>query len=361
MWRRLMVGALVAALAAGLVVGLAPAAGATSVSLGLSQATAFSFLGHSCGGIREQAFATGFDPTSGYPVGDVYLQTRCGGSGRGGGYRTTTYSAWVAVTWDFRGAPASTIRVASAPTVSPTFSAFDSRGDRVHNVLTATNVLPANCTVATTTYCGYSAYLDVVAPGTPTGVAARQVGDQFQVTWVADPATAPVVASSTVTATPVGSSAPILTLIVTAPSTSALVGPLQPLTTYSITVVSTNAGGTSLASTPITAATPASSVVPSAPTGVAAHWTAPGLPGDALAANWIAAIPGDSPIDQYQIYVFVNDPGNPVPKPSLQTLSGSTLATSIVVDDTYDWTVRVRAHNTAGWGPWSAATVLPAA
>src|SRR5689334_5152550 len=74
---------------------------ATPVALLLPQSTAFSILGHSCGGIQEQAFATGFSSLNGDPMGDVYIQTRCGGSGRGGGYHVTTYSAWVAVTWDF--------------------------------------------------------------------------------------------------------------------------------------------------------------------------------------------------------------------------------------------------------------------
>jgi hypothetical protein len=59
------------------------ASGATSLLLPSS--TAFSVLGHSCGGIQEQALATGFDATSGYPTGNVYLQTRCGGSGREAG------------------------------------------------------------------------------------------------------------------------------------------------------------------------------------------------------------------------------------------------------------------------------------
>ena len=101
MRRKTVVAALTCALIF-LAVG-AMGAAAAPLSLLLPQSTAFSILGHSCGGIQEQAFATGFDPTSGYPTGDVYLQTRCGGSGRGGGYHTTTYSAWVGATWDFAG------------------------------------------------------------------------------------------------------------------------------------------------------------------------------------------------------------------------------------------------------------------
>ena len=90
-------------------------------------------LGHSCGGIQEQAFATGFDMTSGYPTGDVYLSTRCGGSGRGGGYHTTTYSAWVGAAWDFTGALLSYVVLPTAPTVDPTFSAFDQYGNEIYN------------------------------------------------------------------------------------------------------------------------------------------------------------------------------------------------------------------------------------
>jgi hypothetical protein len=63
---------------------------------------AFARLGHSCGGIKQQIFGQGFDD-NGNVIGYVFALTRCGGSGRGGGYRTTTYSTWVAVTWDLNG------------------------------------------------------------------------------------------------------------------------------------------------------------------------------------------------------------------------------------------------------------------
>ncbi len=144
------------------------ASGAATTSLLLPASTAFSVLGHSCGGIQEQALATGFDATSGYPTGDVYLQTRCGGSGKGGGYHTTTYSRWVGVTWDYTGAVVSSNVLASAPTnVDPTFSAVDSFGNEVYNVLNAVNVLPANCTVGNTTYCSYRAYLSLAPTFVP--------------------------------------------------------------------------------------------------------------------------------------------------------------------------------------------------
>ncbi len=158
MVRKMLVGVAGAVL---ILVGLIPAAGAaTTITLLVPQGTAFAVLGRSCGGIQEQVLATGFDPVSGYPTGAAYLQTRCGGSGRGGGYHTTTYSAWTNVTWDFTGAVIS-YAVGSAPAnLDPAFSATDVNGNVVRNVLSATNVLPANCTVGNTTYCGYRAYLD---------------------------------------------------------------------------------------------------------------------------------------------------------------------------------------------------------
>jgi hypothetical protein len=71
------------------IIGVDGAASATTISLLLPQSTAFRILGRSCGGIQEQAFATGFDATSGYPTGDVALKTTCSGSGRDGGHSFT--------------------------------------------------------------------------------------------------------------------------------------------------------------------------------------------------------------------------------------------------------------------------------
>jgi hypothetical protein len=319
----------------------------------LPQSTAFSMLGHSCGGIREQAFATGFD-SSGYPTGDVYLQTRCGGSGRGGGYHVTTYSAWAAVTWDFSGDVRSSARLTAAPAVSATFSATDANGDQIYNTLNAVNVVPSACTVANTTYCTYRAYLTVPAPGAPTSVAAIQVGDEFQVSWKPSTPNATVITSSTITATPIGSTAQIVTATETGSAETGFVGPLQPLTTYQITVVSTDAGGSSPPSAPITATTQPASVPPSAPTGVTARWLSPGAVPDTLMATWAAAVPGDSPTDQYQITIRGSDGGGTF----TQSVSGSTLTASFSVNDIPDWSVSVRAHNAAGWSPWSAPFLL---
>ena len=229
--------------------GLVPAAGAASTtSLVLPQGAAFYVLGHSCGGIQEQVYATGFAP-SGYPTGDAHLQTSCGGSGRGGGYKSTTYTAWAGVTWDWFGETRAYNRLETAPEgLSTTFSAEDAYGDRVYNV-------------------GTAAYLEttappVTAPAAPTGVAATLIApvdpetptaEQFQVSWAPAQETASLITSSTVTATPVGSTAPVLTATVTGSGTSVLVGPLQRSTTYQITVTNSDREGTSQASSPLEA------------------------------------------------------------------------------------------------------------
>lgn len=248
--RRLITSAVASVLISLGSLDLAAAAGAaTTTSLALSQSAAFSILGHSCGGIQEQAYATGF-ASSGYPTGDAYLQTRCGGSGRGGGYKVTTYSAWAAATWDWFGETRAFARLEGPAEVSPTFSAEDSYGDRVYNT-------------------GTAAYLEttappLVAPAAPTGVTAvvsavesgEQIVDRFQVRWVPASETAGLISSSTVTATPVASTAPVLTATVSGSATSALVGPLQPSTTYQITVTNTDAEGASQTSSPIEAKSP---------------------------------------------------------------------------------------------------------
>src|ERR1022692_1268942 len=98
----------------------AVASAATVTQLLLPTSAAFSILGVSCGGIQEQSFASGFDQ-SGNVTGEVYLQTRCGGSGRGGGYKTTTYSSWVGVTWDLSGVVI-TDAVNGAPNPNPSIA-----------------------------------------------------------------------------------------------------------------------------------------------------------------------------------------------------------------------------------------------
>ncbi len=229
----------------------APAsAGASPISLTLSQGYAFSILGRSCGGIQEQVYATGF-ATDGYPTGAAYLQTRCGGSGRGGGYKTTTYTAWASVRWDWLGETLSAAALPGGPEgISTTFSAEDTHGDRIYNTGTQAfletgepplrrPLAPAEVTAAVGLYeSGETEYLGM------------------SVGWVNDAATANLLSSSTVTATPVKSGAPVLTQTVGGAWSSALLSPVAPDTTYVVTVTSTDPEGTSESSPPIEVTSP---------------------------------------------------------------------------------------------------------
>jgi len=227
--------------------GLASAASASSpIRLYMSEGAAFAVLGHSCGGIQEQVYATGF-ATNGYPTGNVHLQTSCGGSGRGGGYKSTTYTATATVVWTWFGETRSYGPLTGALEGQ---SAEDSHGDRVYNV-------------------GTAAYLEtgtppLQPPAAPTGVSASVIlaesgSSEFlamPVYWTVAPETAGLLKSSTATATPVNSNAPVLTSTVIPYFSSASLAPVQPNTTYRVTVTNTDAEGTSEPSTPIEITSP---------------------------------------------------------------------------------------------------------
>ena len=297
----------------------------------LPQSDAFAILGHSCGGIGEHQYVTGFDPSTGYPMGAVYLTTTCSSGGIGGNH--VTYTAWAAVTWDFAGNVISST-AASAPSVDPTFHAIDVYGDTIYNA-------------------ALSAYLVVPYPAMPTGVSVVQSGDQFQVSWTPHGVNPIAIASTTLTAIPVNSPAPVLTTTVSGPATSGILSPLQPATTYEITVVSTTISGPGPSSAPIDVTTSPATQPPGAPAGLTAHWLIPDPSGttDTIIASWQAAYPGDSPIDQYLIAITGSDGSGTF----TQTVSGTTLTANFTVDWTPNWTVTVQAHNAFGWGPVSNA------
>jgi len=216
---------------------LASTAAAAQISLVLNQSAAFAVLGRDCGGIQEQVYATGFG-AKGLPEGEALLKTVCNGSGRGG--HSIPYTATASVVWDWYG-ETRTFGALAKPEegTSTTFSATDSYGDHEYNV-------------------GTSAFLEqgappFQAPATPTGVSALgvRVGEEgappedLQVSWTVDPETINLLTSSTITATPVGSSAPVLTATVGGASSFAKLGPAEPNTTYRVTVTSTDREGTS--------------------------------------------------------------------------------------------------------------------
>jgi hypothetical protein len=304
-------------------------------SLLLPQSMAFAILGHSCGGIREQAYVTGFEPASGYPIGEVFLLTSCSTGGRGS--RPATFTAWASVSWDFAGNVISASPRSNTPPVNPTFTATDVYRDIIFNA-------------------GAAAYLVVPLPAAPTVVTAVQAGDQFQVSWTPNAINPAAVTSSTLTAMPVNSTASILTTTVAGSATTGVISSLQPQTTYQVTVVTTTISGSSAVSTPITVTTFAASVPPSAPTGVTASWTTldPTGTNDTLVASWQAAVPGDSPIDQYRVTIVGSDGAGTF----MQTVSGTMLTASFTVDYVPNWSLTVQAHNAIGWSSLSSVFAL---
>ena len=300
----------------------------------LSQSMAFSIIGYDCGGIQEKVYLTGFDPTNGYPTGNVDLKTICSC----GKDCSSTHTASAAVTWDFAGNAILASAPATGAPANPAFIATDGSNDIVYN-------------------SGASAYIIVPVPAAPMGVTAVQSNDQFQVSWTPNGVNPIAITSSTLTATPIdNSSASNLTTLVSGPVTNGIIPSLQPSTTYQITVVSTTLGGSGPASVPISVGTSAATILPSAPPGLSAQWAAPNAdPGpNNIIAAWQAADPGNSPVDQYLVTAVGSDGAGSL----TNSVSGTTLTTSFNVDSTYNWSVKVQAHNAAGWGPVSAQFTL---
>jgi hypothetical protein len=308
------------------------------VSLVLPQGFAFAILGYDCGGIKEQAYVTGFDPTTGYITGNVYLSTICS-AGKG---TVSPHSHWASVTWDLTANTVSYSALPNAPPVNTNFTATDAYGDTIFNTGTP---IPA-------------AYLGVPIPAAPTGVTANQSGDQFNVTWTVNGINPAAITSSTIIANPLNSTASVLTTTVAGSAMNGVVTTLQPQTTYELTVVNTAISGSSPASTPIDVTTVPATIPPSAPTGVSNHWAnvdpLPPATNDTLISVWQLAVPGNSPVDQYLISINGSDGGGTF----TQTVSGTTLTTYFTVDFIPNWTVTVQAHNAAGWGPSSTPTTL---
>jgi cysteine-rich repeat protein len=217
--------------------GEGPAWGATSLLV--SQGIAFSVLGHSCGGIQEQAFATGFDPISGFPTGDVYLQTRCGGSGRGGGYHVTTYAAWIGVTWDYTGSVVSYAVLASAPTVDPTFSAFDQYGNEVYNQSNAAFLVLTAGFVPTPRVTGMSPTIGPASGGTALSIAGTGFTAATAVRFGGtDAATFTVNSDTSISATAPAANARTVDVTVISPGGTSATSPIDQFTFVGVPSVS---------------------------------------------------------------------------------------------------------------------------
>ncbi|HME04402.1 MAG TPA: fibronectin type III domain-containing protein [Solirubrobacteraceae bacterium] len=233
------------AIASGAVAGTASAAETLRLSMG--EGPAFAVLGHWCGGIQQEVYETGFS-SHGYPIGNVQLKTTCGGSGKGGGGHSTTYTATASVEWTWFGETRSYGAMSGSLEAKP---ATDAYGDKLYNVGSAT-------------------YLErgtplLRAPAAPTNIGVSvglaESGSsellRMDVSWTEAPETEALVKYSTITATPVGSSAPVLT---TTTSSNYVheghLAPVEPNTKYVVTVTNTDAEGTSETSAPVEVKTP---------------------------------------------------------------------------------------------------------
>jgi hypothetical protein len=221
---------------------VASPAAASPIRLTLNEGYAFRVLGHSCGGIQQRVYVNGFAP-SGYPRGNAYLSTRCGGSGRGGGGGSTTYTGSASVVWTWFGETRS-YGTPAEPGGETAVAAEDGHHDRVYNSATV-------------------AYLEtgeppLQPPQPPTGVTASiflsdEPPEDLRMTvgWSVAPETAPLIKSSTATATPVASAAPVLSNTVSPYFSSTVLQPVEAGTTYRVTVTSTDSEGTSAPSAPV--------------------------------------------------------------------------------------------------------------
>ena len=78
----------------------------------------------------------------------------------------------------------------------------------------------------------------------------------------------------------------------------------------------------------------------------------------AVGASWTAPTGGDSLTDSYEVHAVPQEAPGSVPAVDQVFASAATSQTVTVATNTYDWVVTVRAHDAAGWGPWSACTLL---
>lgn len=163
--------------------GSADGAGATTAPtpLVLPQSTAFTYLGHSCGGIQEEAYATGFDASSGYPTGVVYASTTCSSGGRGS--RPSTFASWINATWYFTGTLVTSSLATSTPTVDPGLSVFDQYGNQLYNASNDAYFVPAATFTPLPIVTGLSVSAGPSSGGTSVGISGYGLTGVTSVTF----------------------------------------------------------------------------------------------------------------------------------------------------------------------------------
>jgi hypothetical protein len=228
------------------------------------------------------------------------------------------------------------------------------------NSVSANGVYTYSTTSAfpTSTYKATNYWVDVdfeptatVAPGQPTNVVATAGNGSARLNWSA-PSGGGTPTSYTITPYIGASAQPSTTITGSPPATNDTITGLTNGTSYSFTVIATNAVGSSQPSSASNIVTPATT--PSAPTGVTA------TAGNASAiVSWSAPSSGGSAITSYTITPYLGAEAQPS-----TTITGSPPATGTTITGltngaSYSFTVT--ATNAVGTGPASehSAAVTP--
>jgi hypothetical protein len=224
----------------------APAA-ASAINLEMSQGAAFDALGHWCGGIKEKVYETGF-AASGYPQGNVFMETTCGGSGKGGGGGHTTYTGTASVVWTWLG---ETWKWGPMVGTLESKPAEDSHKDKLFNVTPCnTGYLEGTCAVLETGEPPYQ------APAAPSDVSASAylAGNEVEylylaISWGQDTERGNLLTKQTVRIEPLeGRGSPAEEEVRTYFS-GVDIGPVEPNERYKISVTQSDNEGTSLPGT----------------------------------------------------------------------------------------------------------------
>jgi hypothetical protein len=230
MMRKLVTAAVAVAAATSVLVGVAGVASAAPapMQLVIGQSQAFAILGASCGGIQEAVTTNGFGPSTGYPTGVVQMKTSCGGSGKGGGYHSTTYTATADVVWDLTAAVVSTSAPATGAVTDPSYSAFDTSGNEVYNSGTSAFLLLAPTYVPVPRVTGDSVTVGPAAGGTSVTITGTGFTAATAVSFGGVPAASFTITSDTsITAVSPGAAAGTVDVTVTSAGGTDQTGPFD--------------------------------------------------------------------------------------------------------------------------------------
>ncbi len=233
----------VAAASTALCGATAAAASATTINLEMSQNAAFNVLGHWCGGIKEKVYETGF-AANGYPQGNVYMETTCGGSGKGGGGGHTTYTGTASVVWTWLGETWKWGPMVGSLEAKP---AEDAHSDKLYSVTPcATGYHTGTCSYLET---GEPPYQPPAAPGSVTA-SPYMAGNETEymylaVSWTQDPERLSLLTTQKVRVEPLEGKGSVLEEEVRPYFASVDIGIVEPKERYKVSVTQSDNEGTS--------------------------------------------------------------------------------------------------------------------